>query len=153
MLWTVKLIIQMICVSYLLNLYMFFYWAKITLKIIRAVILLFFFIIVLLDRVFLRLGNADTDDQLESCLTRFLPPVILKLSSPHEQVSWSYFINISNQSLSRNDELTMFSLYRYIIKLLEVNYIFYNRFFNFTCLLKQSDFEVLIVFKKNIIFI
>ncbi|XP_052750867.1 proteasome-associated protein ECM29 homolog [Galleria mellonella] len=42
--------------------------------------------LMLLDRVFLRLGNADTDDQLESCLTRFLPPVILKLSSPHEQV-------------------------------------------------------------------
>ncbi|KAJ2947108.1 hypothetical protein O0L34_g16457 [Tuta absoluta] len=42
--------------------------------------------LLLLDRVFLRLGNADSDDQLESCLTRFLPPVILKLSSPHEQV-------------------------------------------------------------------
>ncbi|CAH0749868.1 unnamed protein product [Diatraea saccharalis] len=42
--------------------------------------------LLLLDRVFLRLGNADTDDQLESCLNRFLPPVILKLSSPHEQV-------------------------------------------------------------------
>lgn len=41
---------------------------------------------VLLDRVFLRLGNADSDEQLESCLTRFLPPVILKLTSPHEQV-------------------------------------------------------------------
>lgn len=41
---------------------------------------------VLLDRVFLRLGNADSDDQLESCLNRFLPPVMLKLSSPHEQV-------------------------------------------------------------------
>lgn len=40
----------------------------------------------LLDRVFLRLGNADSDEQLESCLSRFLPPVILKLSSPHEQV-------------------------------------------------------------------
>ncbi|XP_052738355.1 proteasome-associated protein ECM29 homolog [Bicyclus anynana] len=40
----------------------------------------------LLDRVFLRLGNADSDDQLESCLNRFLPPVILKLSSPHEQI-------------------------------------------------------------------
>ncbi|XP_049865676.1 proteasome adapter and scaffold protein ECM29 [Pectinophora gossypiella] len=42
--------------------------------------------LLLLDRVFLRLGNADSDDQLESCLARFLPPVILKLSSPHEQV-------------------------------------------------------------------
>ncbi|CAH0699772.1 unnamed protein product [Spodoptera exigua] len=42
--------------------------------------------LLLLDRVFLRLGNADSDDQLESCLNRFLPPVILKLSSPHEQV-------------------------------------------------------------------
>ncbi|XP_068630379.1 proteasome-associated protein ECM29 homolog [Battus philenor] len=42
--------------------------------------------LLLLDRVFLRLGNADTDEQLESCLNRFLPPVILKLSSPHEQV-------------------------------------------------------------------
>ncbi|XP_060801096.1 proteasome-associated protein ECM29 homolog [Amyelois transitella] len=42
--------------------------------------------LMLLDRVFLRLGNADSDDQLESCLGRFLCPVILKLSSPHEQV-------------------------------------------------------------------
>ncbi|KOB74355.1 Proteasome-associated protein ECM29-like protein [Operophtera brumata] len=42
--------------------------------------------LMLLDRVFLRLGNADSDEQLESCLNRFLPPVILKLSSPHEQV-------------------------------------------------------------------
>ncbi|CAK1553468.1 unnamed protein product [Leptosia nina] len=42
--------------------------------------------LLLLDRVFLRLGNADTDEQLENCLNRFLPPVILKLSSPHEQV-------------------------------------------------------------------
>ncbi|VVC92331.1 unnamed protein product [Leptidea sinapis] len=42
--------------------------------------------LLLLDRVFLRLGNADTDEQLESCLNRFLPPVILKLSSPYEQV-------------------------------------------------------------------
>ncbi|XP_063621128.1 proteasome-associated protein ECM29 homolog [Cydia splendana] len=42
--------------------------------------------LLLLDRVFLRLGNAETDDQLESCLGRFLPPVILKLSSAHEQV-------------------------------------------------------------------
>ncbi|XP_037874946.1 proteasome adapter and scaffold protein ECM29 isoform X1 [Bombyx mori] len=42
--------------------------------------------LLLLDRVFLRLGNADTDEQLESCLNRFLPPVILKLSSSHEQV-------------------------------------------------------------------
>ncbi|KAG6456419.1 hypothetical protein O3G_MSEX009728 [Manduca sexta] len=42
--------------------------------------------LMLLDRVFLRLGNADTDEQLEGCLGRFLPPVILKLSSPHEQV-------------------------------------------------------------------
>ncbi|XP_041976007.1 proteasome-associated protein ECM29 homolog [Aricia agestis] len=40
----------------------------------------------LLDRVFLRLGNADSDDQLENCLNKFLPPVILKLSSPHEQI-------------------------------------------------------------------
>ncbi|XP_072940517.1 proteasome adapter and scaffold protein ECM29 [Epargyreus clarus] len=42
--------------------------------------------LLLLDRVFLRLGAADSDEQLESCLSRFLPPVILKLSSPHEQV-------------------------------------------------------------------
>lgn len=49
------------------------------------------FIPVLLDRVFLRLGNADTDEQLENCLNRFLPPVILKLSSPHEQVCMNIF--------------------------------------------------------------
>lgn len=58
--------------------------------------------VVLLDRVFLRLGNADSDEQLESCLTRFLPPVILKLSSPHEQV---YFLNSYKKML-----LIIFSL-------------------------------------------
>lgn len=58
---------------------------------------------VLLDRVLLRLGNVDTDEQLESCLGRFLPPVILKLSSPHEQVSIlliDYFCYLFNFYLS-----------------------------------------------------
>ncbi|XP_065370202.1 proteasome-associated protein ECM29 homolog [Calliphora vicina] len=40
----------------------------------------------LLERVLLRLGCADTDEKLESCVGRFLTPVILKITSPHDNV-------------------------------------------------------------------
>lgn len=40
----------------------------------------------LLERVFLCLGNADTDEQLQASVCKFLPPVLLKLSSPQEGV-------------------------------------------------------------------
>ncbi|XP_053321854.1 proteasome adapter and scaffold protein ECM29 [Spea bombifrons] len=39
-----------------------------------------------LERVFLRLGHADTDEQLQSIISKFLPPVLLKLSSAQEGV-------------------------------------------------------------------
>ncbi|KAK0081163.1 hypothetical protein PV325_012689 [Microctonus aethiopoides] len=42
--------------------------------------------LVLLERVFLCLGNADTDEQLQTSVCKFLPPVLLKLSSPQEGV-------------------------------------------------------------------
>jgi hypothetical protein len=41
---------------------------------------------VLLERVFLRLGLAETDDQLQNLLAKFLTPVLLKLASPEEGV-------------------------------------------------------------------
>jgi len=41
---------------------------------------------VLLERVFLRLGSADTDEQLEVALAKFLAPVLLKLASPADGV-------------------------------------------------------------------
>ncbi|XP_023218643.1 proteasome-associated protein ECM29 homolog [Centruroides sculpturatus] len=41
---------------------------------------------VLLERVFLRIGSAETDEQLQNALTKFLPPVLLKLSSPQEHI-------------------------------------------------------------------
>lgn len=40
----------------------------------------------LLERVFLRLGSAETDEQLQNVLCKFLPPVLLKLSSQQEAV-------------------------------------------------------------------
>ena len=40
----------------------------------------------LLERVFLRLGSAQSDDQLENTVGKFLTPVLLKLASPHEKV-------------------------------------------------------------------
>ncbi|XP_033121432.1 proteasome adapter and scaffold protein ECM29-like isoform X2 [Anneissia japonica] len=40
----------------------------------------------LLDRVFLRVGSATTDEELEKFVNRFLPPVLLKLASKHEGV-------------------------------------------------------------------
>jgi proteasome component ECM29 len=40
----------------------------------------------LLERVFLRLGSASTDEQLEEFTKKFLTPVLLKLASPSEDV-------------------------------------------------------------------
>ena len=40
----------------------------------------------LLERVFLRLGNAETDEQLQEAVSKFLPPVLLKLTSQNEGV-------------------------------------------------------------------
>uniref|UniRef100_A0A8C5TWZ8 Ecm29 proteasome adaptor and scaffold n=1 Tax=Malurus cyaneus samueli TaxID=2593467 RepID=A0A8C5TWZ8_9PASS len=40
----------------------------------------------LLERVFLRLGHAETDEQLQNIISKFLPPVLLKLSSTQEGV-------------------------------------------------------------------
>ncbi|XP_066149370.1 proteasome adapter and scaffold protein ECM29 [Euwallacea fornicatus] len=42
--------------------------------------------LMLLERVFLRLGSAASDEQLENVLSKFLVPVLLKLSSPEETV-------------------------------------------------------------------
>ncbi|XP_072904697.1 proteasome adapter and scaffold protein ECM29 [Hemitrygon akajei] len=39
-----------------------------------------------LERVFMRLGLAETDEQLQSIISKFLPPVLLKLSSVQEGV-------------------------------------------------------------------
>lgn len=47
---------------------------------------------VLLERVFLRIGSADTDAQLEQSLNIFLPPVLLKLSSQQEEVRKKVYI-------------------------------------------------------------
>lgn len=44
------------------------------------------FIIDQLERVFLRLGHAETDEQLQNIISKFLPPVLLKLSSTQEGV-------------------------------------------------------------------
>ena len=40
----------------------------------------------LLERVFLRLGTAETDVQLQEAVSKFLPPVLLKLNSQNEGV-------------------------------------------------------------------
>ncbi|KAH8285548.1 hypothetical protein KR054_010857, partial [Drosophila jambulina] len=40
----------------------------------------------LLERVLLRLGNADSDEKLEATVGKFLTPVILKMNSPHNVV-------------------------------------------------------------------
>ena len=40
----------------------------------------------LLERVFIRLGNASTDEQLEEFTKKFLTPVLLKLASPNKDV-------------------------------------------------------------------
>lgn len=40
----------------------------------------------LLERVFLRVGSAETDDQLANVINKFLCPVLLKLSSTEDNV-------------------------------------------------------------------
>ncbi|XP_053690406.1 proteasome-associated protein ECM29 homolog [Sabethes cyaneus] len=40
----------------------------------------------LLERVLLRLGCADTDEQLQNTVNKFLTPVLIKITSPHEGV-------------------------------------------------------------------
>ena len=40
----------------------------------------------LLERVLLRLAAAETDEQLEKSVAKFLTPTLLKLASPHESV-------------------------------------------------------------------
>lgn len=40
----------------------------------------------LLERVFLRVGSAESDEQLQQVLARFLTPTIAKLSSSHKSV-------------------------------------------------------------------
>ena len=39
-----------------------------------------------MERVFLRIGSAETDEQLEGVLGKFLAPVLLKLNSSEETV-------------------------------------------------------------------
>ncbi|XP_064386642.1 proteasome adapter and scaffold protein ECM29-like isoform X2 [Halichondria panicea] len=60
----------------------------------------------LLERVFLRLGVAESDDKLESCLSRFLLPTILKITSPHKPVQdkvLELLTHISKRIKSRPD--------------------------------------------------
>lgn len=40
----------------------------------------------LLERIFLRLGNAETDQQLEETVGKFLLPVLVKLESQYKPV-------------------------------------------------------------------
>lgn len=40
----------------------------------------------LIERVLFRFGTADTDDQLEATVIKFLTPVLLKITSPNETV-------------------------------------------------------------------
>ena len=40
----------------------------------------------LLERIFLKFGSADTDDQFEAAVNKFLPPVLLQLKSSEEGI-------------------------------------------------------------------
>ena len=60
----------------------FFDWVE---QILKAHVV-FFCLTDQLERVFLRLGHAETDDQLQDIISKFLPPVLLKLSSVQEGV-------------------------------------------------------------------
>lgn len=40
----------------------------------------------LLERVLFRLGTTESDEQLEAAVIKFLTPVLIKITSPHEAV-------------------------------------------------------------------
>lgn len=61
---------------------------------------LYFLCLELLERVLFRLGTTDTDEQLEVAVNKFLTPVLLKITSPHESVR----CKVSET----NDEITNF---------------------------------------------
>lgn len=67
-----------------------------------------------MERVFLRIGSAETDDQLESALGRFLAPVLLKLDSKEEgvrkKVKCLYICIHLNTVLCVKKEISLFKL-------------------------------------------
>ena len=40
----------------------------------------------LLERIFLKFGSADTDEQFEAAVKKFLPPILLQLRSPEDGI-------------------------------------------------------------------
>lgn len=40
----------------------------------------------LLERAFLRIGSAESDEQFETLIEKLLGPIIFKVPSPHETV-------------------------------------------------------------------
>lgn len=50
----------------------------------------------LVEKVDLRFALADTEDKFQNVLTTFLPPLLLKLASPHEAVRKQVFESIKN---------------------------------------------------------
>ncbi|KAH8348771.1 hypothetical protein KR084_010854, partial [Drosophila pseudotakahashii] len=59
----------------------------------------------LLERVLLRLGNADTDDKLEATVGKFLAPVILKMNSPHNAVRTKAILTHIKRRLSSRGQV------------------------------------------------
>lgn len=47
----------------------------------------------------MRLGHAETDEQLQDIISKFLPPVLLKLSSVQEGVRKKVSVYVQNQDL------------------------------------------------------
>lgn len=45
----------------------------------------------------MRLGHAETDEQLQNIISKFLPPVLLKLSSTQEGVRKKVMIHCPDQ--------------------------------------------------------
>lgn len=54
----------------------------------------------LLERVFLRVASAETDEQLEKTVKIFLCPLLLKVASPHQEVKNKVSIRKCKDSIS-----------------------------------------------------
>lgn len=62
-------------------------------------------LLVLLERVLLKLGLCDSDEKLEQQLNKFLAPVLLKIVSPHEDVRkkvMEIFTHVNKRLKARN---------------------------------------------------
>lgn len=72
-----------------------------------------FFITELIERVLFRLGTAENDEKFELNVAKFLPPVLLKITSPNEAVRCK--VESKNCSISNYSHIITFTYFTMVI--------------------------------------